>query len=103
MASPLPKTNSPAAAKYQKTFHSTPRDATPLSPATSHAGQGVTRSAWDGDAGRVRSRATTGTNPEATNSHTTSDAVQAVTTRLTARSEEHTSELQSRSDLVCRL
>src|SRR2546422_7051830 len=50
------------------------------SPATSHAGQGVTRSAWDGDAGRVRRRATTGTNPEATKSHTTSDAVQAVTT-----------------------
>src|SRR5207245_9329358 len=85
MASPLPNTNNPAAAKYQKTFQSTPRDATPLSPVTSHVGQGATRRAREGNAGRVRRRASTGTKPDARNSHTLSDAVQLVTTRLTAK------------------
>src|SRR6266496_3447736 len=86
IASPLPNTNSPAAAKYQNTFQSTPTDTAPVRPDVSHAGHGATSSALVGIAGRARARESRGTNPDATNTQMISVAVQAVTMRLTANS-----------------
>src|SRR5712692_5238540 len=77
IASPLPNTNSPAAAKYQNTFQSIPTDAAPASPDMSHAGHGARSSARVGTDGRTRARASNGMNPEATKSQTISVAVQA--------------------------
>src|SRR6266496_4376332 len=88
MASPLPNTNSPAAAKYQNTFQSTPTDAAPVRPDVSHAGHGATSSAVVGAAGRARARASRGMNPEATKTQMISLAVQAVTARLTVKSPQ---------------
>src|SRR3989449_4900097 len=86
IASPLPNTNSPAAAKYANTFQSTPTDAAPVRPDVSHAGHGATSSALLGTDGRARARTSRGINPEATKTQMISRAVQAVTTRLTAKS-----------------
>src|SRR5512135_261036 len=76
IASPLPNTNSPAAAKYQNTFQSTPTVATPPSTEKIHAGHDTTSRALLRTDGRPRAR--TGTSPEATKSQTTSVAVQTV-------------------------
>src|SRR2546422_8136358 len=85
IASPLPNTNSPAAAKYANTFQSTPTDAAPASPDVSHAGRGATSSAVVGIDGRARARANRGINPEATKSQMISLDVQAASMRLTAK------------------
>src|SRR6266704_2671266 len=79
IASPLPKTNNPAAAKYQNTLQMTPTDAVPASPDTSHPGHGATSSALVEREGRARVRASSGINPEATKTQMISLAVQAVT------------------------
>src|SRR5437016_2310722 len=88
IASPLPNTNSPAAAKYANTFQSTPTDATPVRPDVSHAGHGATSNALLASDGRTRARASSGMNPEATKTQTISLAVQAVTATLTANSPQ---------------
>src|SRR5437867_7012998 len=93
IASQLPNTKSPEAAKYANTFQSTPTDAAPVRPDVSHAGHGATSSALLGSDGRTPARANRGMSPEATKSQMISRAVQAVT--MTLRSEEPTSELQS--------
>src|SRR5436190_17366004 len=85
IASPLPNTNSPAAAKYANTFQSSPTDAAPVTPDVRHAGHGATSSALLGTDGRVRARANRGMSPEATISQMISRAVQAVTMRLIAK------------------
>src|SRR5207247_10904005 len=76
IARPLPNTNSPAAAKYQKTFQSTPRDAAPMRPDVSHAGNGATSSVFVDIDGRARAGASRGINPEARKSQMISLAVQ---------------------------
>src|SRR5205807_7382050 len=86
IASPLPNTNSPAAAKYANTFQSTPTDAAPVRPDVSQAGHGASSSVLLGTDGRARARTSRGINPEATKTKMISRAVQAVTARLTANS-----------------
>src|SRR6266699_5770899 len=88
IASPLPNTNSPAAAKYANTSQSTPTDAAPVRPDVSHAGHGAMSSALPGSDGRTRARPSRGMSPEATKSQMISLAVQAVTARLTAKSPQ---------------
>src|SRR5207249_5387394 len=78
IARPLPNTNSPAAAKYQNTFQSTPTDTAPVRPDVGHAGHGATSSALLGSDGRARVRASSGRNPEATTSQMISLAVQEI-------------------------
>src|SRR4051812_14909646 len=83
MARPLPNTNAPASAKYQKTFHNVAPDAGPCSPVSSQGGSGASARAParpSRPGGALTSSATT---PEATNTQTISDSVQAVTTALT--------------------
>src|SRR5206468_2958261 len=88
MASPLPNTKSPAAAKYANTYQSTPTDAAPVRPDVNHAGHGATSSVLVDIDGHARARASRGINPEATKSQMISLAVQAVTMRLTAKSPQ---------------
>src|SRR5437870_6944164 len=64
IASPLPNTKSPAAAKYANTFQSTPTDAAPVRPDVSHAGHGATSSVLVDIDGRARARQAGGSIPK---------------------------------------
>src|SRR5436190_6749403 len=88
IASPLPNTNSPAAAKYANTFQSIPTDAAPVRPAVSHPGHNATSSVLVGSGGRARARTSRGMSPKATKTQMISLAVHAVTMRLTAKSPQ---------------
>jgi hypothetical protein len=87
IASPLPKTNSPAPAKYARIFHNTPTDAGPPRPVASPGAVG--RNARARVVGAVcRPRTSIGTSPHNRNTQTISDSVQAVTSALAVKSTQ---------------
>src|SRR3954463_16807327 len=86
IASPLPKTNAPASAKYQAIVQSVLSDATPPSPESHQGGKGSTNAELQPSFGGALTRSAS--KPLPTNSQITSDSVHAVITALTANSAQ---------------
>lgn len=83
MASPLPKTNKPAPAKYQTIVQRVTPDAGPANPKAT-AGQGAMTGTLPGARLGGPARTSIATTPHAMNTHTISDSAQAVTSALPA-------------------
>ena len=87
IASPLPKTNSPAPAKYTRIFQSTPSDVGPPSAVASPGTAGMHARARDAGA-LSRPRRSIGTSPHNRKTQMISDSVQAVTSALAVKSTQ---------------